>query len=110
MRNSKKYTIDYVEVMDGTDLRNDNIDVLVRFGNGQCFAATFFTVVNIQTIMQRYSQSGECLNGMYFWCSNMVVVQNLENSTIASTISSLIASGEFESIFEVCKKDEILPD
>ncbi|PQV89209.1 hypothetical protein CDT93_21660, partial [Cronobacter sakazakii] len=46
---------DVVNVMD------DNIDVEVLLDNGERYTATFFTLKNIASILERYKNSGECL-------------------------------------------------
>ncbi len=81
------------------DPGNDNVDVQVTFPNGDNFSATFFTLQNIDTLMQRYTKTGECTAGSYFWASNMIIVQKLTEQTICETIDDLLAGEEFTSIF-----------
>ena len=81
------------------DPDNDNVDVQVTFPNGDDFSATFFTLQNIDTLMQHYTQTGECAAGSYFWASNMIIVQKLTEQTICEAIDDLLAEEEFTSIF-----------
>ena len=49
--------------------------------------------------MQRYTKTGECAAGSYFWASNMIIVQKLTEQTICQAIDDLLAAEEFMSIF-----------
>ena len=81
------------------DPDNDNVDVEVTFQNGESFSAVFFTLQNIETLMKHYKKTGECADGLYFWASNMVIVQQLSEKIICATIDKLLAEDEFESVF-----------
>ncbi len=81
------------------DPNNDNVDVGVTFPNGDSFSAVFFTIKNIETLMKQYKKTGECANGLYFWTSDMVIVQQLSEKTICATIDRLLVDDEFESVF-----------
>jgi hypothetical protein len=59
------------------DPNNDNVDVEVTFQDGESFSAIFFTLQNIETLMKHYKKTGECADGLYFWASDMVIVQHL---------------------------------
>ena len=81
------------------DPDNDNVDVHVTFPNGESFSAVFFTLQNIETLMKDYRKTGECANGLYFWTSDMLIVQKLTEQAICETVDNLLADGEFESVF-----------
>lgn len=85
------------------DPDNDNVDVQVTFPSGESFSAVFFTLQNIDDLMKHYQKTGECANGLYFWTSDMIIVQELTQEFICKTIDNLLAEEEFESIFS---KDE----
>ena len=91
-----------VEMLDHGNLNaaDDNVDVFVYFADGRKYAATFFTVANIQSIMKRYRSSGECADGLYFWASDLVIVERLDRETVERTVADLIGSGEFEKAFD----------
>lgn len=78
---------------------NDNVDVYVTFPNGESFSAVFFTLQNIETLMKQYKKTGECAAGMYFWTSDMMIVDKLTEKTICQTIDNLLAEKDFESVF-----------
>ena len=86
------------------DPNNDNVDVEVTFPNGESFSAVFFTLQNIETLMKQYKKTGECADGLYFWTSDMVIVQQLSKKTICATIDKLLAEDEFESVFSKNEK------
>lgn len=81
------------------DPDNDNVDVHVTFPNGESFSAVFFTLQNIETLMKDYRKTGECANGLYFWTSDMLIVQKLTEQAICETVDNLLTDGEFESVF-----------
>ncbi len=81
------------------DPNNNNVDVEVTFPSGESFSAIFFTLQNIETLMKRYKKTGECADGLYFWASDMVIVQQISEKTICATIDKLLAEDEFESVF-----------
>ena len=90
------------------DPDNDNVDVQVTFPNGESFSAVFFTLQNIETLMKDYKKTGECANGLYFWASNMMIVQELTEQTICETIDNLLAEEEFESVFSKNEESTII--
>ncbi|MFC9894695.1 hypothetical protein ACFVMC_13485 [Nocardia sp. NPDC127579] len=54
--------------------RVENVDVEVRLTDGSRWSATMFTVAEVQRLMARWSQTGECGGGAYFWCRDGVIV------------------------------------
>ena len=78
---------------------NDNVDVQVTFPNGERFSAVFFTLRNIEALMRRYKKTGECADGLYFWASDMMIVESLNEKTICKTIDHLLAEDEFGYVF-----------
>lgn len=94
------YQIDLIQDSRGIHVLNDNLDVVVRFDDGKCYAATFFTLTSIGRLMAQYQETGECLGGRYFWSSSMIIVHDLRRETVEACIADLIASGEFADVFE----------
>jgi len=45
------------------------------------------------------SKLSECMNGTYFWSSDMVLIDNASRECINEVIEYLIENKEFESIF-----------
>jgi hypothetical protein len=81
------------------DPASDNLDVEVKLADGRRFGATYFTLQNIQRLFEKNRSTGECLNGLYLWASNMILVEHLTLDTIRSSVRDLLDSGEFFSAF-----------
>jgi hypothetical protein len=94
------YTIAWVDDVFGIDPDDDNVDVIVHFGTGQRYNATFFTLQNLQSLMENYRETGECAAGLYVWSANMIVVSRLTRENIERAVADLLASGEFGAAFE----------
>jgi hypothetical protein len=68
---------------------DDNIDVEVCCSDGTRWGATFFTLRNLQWIFEKNAQTGECADGLYFNCPDLVIVRRLDPESIAATVASL---------------------
>ncbi len=79
--------------------KNDNTDVIVTFENGTKYVATFFTYSNIESLTIKNKQTGECMNGKYFWASDMILVDECSRANIELIINDLIKEDEFELVF-----------
>ena len=90
------------------DPNDDNVDVEVTFPNGESFFAVFFTLQNINTLMQQFKKTGECASGLYFCAADMVIVQLLNEETICETIDALLIDGEFERVFSKDNKSKLI--
>lgn len=99
MLKGQHYKITVHAGLQGLDPLSDNVDVEVIFDNGSRYMATFFTLENIQRIMDRYEQSGECMKGFYFWATDMILVRRLSRENIAKVVGDLISKGEFDTAF-----------
>jgi len=91
-----------IKIFSGTqelDLINDNVDVEVILDNGDRYSATFFTISNIQFLLDQYKKTGECSYGLYFWASDMIIVENISEDIIRDTVFDLLHSGEFYTSF-----------
>ncbi|WP_405283862.1 hypothetical protein V3331_18205 [Gaopeijia maritima] len=77
----------------------DNVDVVVEFEGGRHHAAVFATLASIKERMTYFRRSGECASGLYFWASDLILIDRLTEDAIARTVSDLVASGDFESAF-----------
>lgn len=90
------YQLSLIVGQSDPDPEDDNIDVEIKLASGLRYAATFFTLKNIYTLMERHSQTGECANGLYFWASDMILVKELTEDVICKAVEDLIASGEID--------------
>ena len=96
------YTIRILYGADIADPRDNNVDVFVEFRNGKTYVATFFTLKNIQAIMDRYKTSGECKSGLYFYCTDMIIVNKITDKAVSDVIQGMIDEQDFESAFQLC--------
>jgi hypothetical protein len=85
--------------INGIDRENDNVDVEVHFPSGETYVATFFTLTNIQTLFEKNRITGECKNGLYFQCPDMIIVEELTEDVVRETAQYLLENGEFEHAF-----------
>ncbi len=95
----RTYSIHVHHGWEGVDADDDNVDVELRFDDGSRYAATFFTLKNLESLFEKNKQTGECKGGLYLWAAAMVIVQRLSEATISETVADLIAAGEFEGAF-----------
>lgn len=87
----------------GWDIHDATSDVIVKFEDGSRWVASFFTYKYIQTIVEENRQTGECLQGKYYWSSDMLLVDECSRTRIEEVIEHLIAEDHFESIFDKCE-------
>lgn len=78
---------------------DNNIDVFVKFEDGTEWNATFITYKNIYTLSEKNAETGEYLNGRYFWTTDMILVKTIQRKYIKEVIDELINSEDFERIF-----------
>lgn len=97
----KVIIIDQVEYID-----DDNIDVEVRFPDQTRYSATMFTLKNIQKLMTKNQQTGECNYGQYFWCSDIFIIRDLREETILEAIQSFLDEGKFKQAFDLLENDD----
>jgi hypothetical protein len=94
------YTIHLVNDLFGIDPDDDNVDVSVQFITGERYIATFFTVGNLQSLMEGYRKSGECAAGLYVWSAHMIVIAHLTRENIERAVAALIDAEEFAAAFD----------
>ena len=69
---------------------NDNIDLNIILPDGTVFFTTFFTLKNIQTLIE---------DELYFWSTDMVIVKDLKKETIKKAVTQIIKDGYVELSF-----------
>jgi hypothetical protein len=82
--------IDFETGDDEIDADNHNGDVMVHLGDGRRLAATVFTRANIAEIMQRSKQTGESLSGLYFYCTDMLIIEKYTRPGIEAAIADIV--------------------
>ena len=86
----------FQNIIDPTD---DNVDVEVLSADGGRYVATFFTIKNIRTLLESYKVSGECQQGLYFWSSDLIIVEYLSDENIRKVVDDLWRTEEFYASF-----------
>ncbi|WP_312027091.1 hypothetical protein [Paenibacillus illinoisensis] len=76
-----------------------NTDVIVVFPDRSRWIASFFTYQNIHTLRQKNIQTGEYMNGSYFWSSDMVLIDYISRERIEKFVDHTIECDNFQSIF-----------
>jgi hypothetical protein len=89
------------------NIYDDNTDTIVTFEDGSRWVASFFTYKNIQSLSEKNQQTGECLQGKYFWGSDMLLVDECSRKRIEEVVEHLILKDEFEDIFDICVGDNM---
>ncbi|WP_426450699.1 hypothetical protein ACP26L_01435 [Paenibacillus sp. S-38] len=101
MNSSKRYV--WIEAekwpVGSWDCKNNNSDVIVVFPDRSKWIASFFTYQNIETLRQKNMQTGECMNGAYFWSSDMVLIDIISRERIEQLIDHLIKHEYFHTVF-----------
>ena len=85
---------------------NDNSDVIVTFENGENYIATFYTYQNIEWLRQKNQKTGECLDGKYFYGTDLILIDKLNRVNVANVINHLIKEDEFFTAFNKIKKTD----
>ena len=81
------------------NIDDDNSDVIVTLANGEKWIATFFTYKNIMRLKEGHRTTGECLDGIYFWASDMILIDELTRDKIERVVKELIATENFMTAF-----------
>ncbi|MDX3382335.1 hypothetical protein PV682_12815 [Streptomyces niveiscabiei] len=70
---------------DGEPETLDDGDVLITGPDGEQWWAAIFSMSKLQEIMDRWRETGESLNGGYFWAKGLVIVREpgLEGMVLA---------------------------
>jgi len=79
---------------------NDNSDVIVTFESGDKYISTFFTYYNIEWLRQKNQKTGECLNGKYFFATDLILIDKLNREEILKVVNHLIKKDEFFTSFD----------
>ncbi|WP_251565296.1 hypothetical protein [Paenibacillus pasadenensis] len=84
------------------NIQDGNTDAIVTFEDGSRWIASFYTYKNILTLAEKNQGTAECLQGKYFWSSDMVLVDECSRNRIEEVVEHLIEQFDFESIFSKC--------
>ena len=76
------------------DENDSNMDVIFTLGNGTKWVATFFTYQNILSLSRKNKVTGECLNGLYFCATDMILIERLNKEDIQRVLNEMIKEDE----------------
>lgn len=69
----------------------------IMFPDGTRRYATFMTLDVVGRVMDRWKDTGECLNGRYFWCSDLIIIREPGFTSMIDAVRDMIATGEIDS-------------
>ena len=81
------------------DIYDDNTDGIVTMNDGIKWVASFFTYKNIESLRLKNQQTGENLNGVFLWSSDMVLIEKIDRISLERVIEKLIEEELFDKVF-----------
>ncbi len=75
-------------------------DVLVVMKSGRQYVSSFFSFRQIDLQRKRFEQTGDFLNGNYFWAKRLILIDKCERESIRNVIEHLIEEGDFLDAFQ----------
>jgi hypothetical protein len=100
-RKTERFTVRMLVGSDGVDSVDDNADIEVELaGDPVRWGATFYTLTNLDSLMRRWGQSGECGGGLYFCADHAVIVRELTPDGVVQVIEALLDAEELASAME----------
>ncbi|CAM4299986.1 hypothetical protein KIPE111705_46915 [Kibdelosporangium persicum] len=74
-----------------------NADVWITLPDGTKWSATFLTYAEVGRIMQRWRDTGECLDGRYFRVGpDLVIIGSPGVQEMLAVATELVATGEYK--------------
>jgi hypothetical protein len=74
----------------------DNVDAHVYLADGSHRHATFFTTKALDQLLRKDARTGETGGGLYFWCSDQVIVPTAGVPAMMAAVMEMIRSGDIE--------------
>ncbi|MEV0974497.1 hypothetical protein [Microtetraspora glauca] len=75
----------------------EEADATITLPDGTRRYATFMTLGTISGVMDHWRGTGECLNGRYFRCSDLIIIREPGFVSMVDAVRDMIATGELES-------------
>lgn len=85
----------------------EDADATITLPDGRRYAATFMTPATVAKIMDRWQTNGECLNGEYFWCSDLIIMRRPGISAITDAVRDLVTTDELAGACSLLEPDEL---
>ncbi|WP_330290606.1 hypothetical protein [Streptomyces sp. NBC_00576] len=75
---------------DGDDLSSvDNVDAVITAPDGMRWSATLLTRSAIDSVMDHWASTGECLGGQYFQVRDLVIVREAGLDSMARALGDI---------------------
>ncbi|MGW4792046.1 hypothetical protein ACWEPC_06480 [Nonomuraea sp. NPDC004297] len=74
----------------------DQADATITMSDGTRRSATFMTLGVVSKIMDRWRDTGECLSGRYFWCSDLIIIHEPGFDSMIAAVQDMLATGEID--------------
>jgi len=81
------------------DPRKDTVEVRLTTRDGQEYFANFTAKGFIDYVFKKNKRTGECAKGTYFCMPNMILVEEISEQNVRTTIDDLIKNLEIEIHF-----------
>ena len=75
-------------------------DVIVVFESGAKHVASFFSFKGLELLREQHRETGEYLQGKYFWAPRMLLVDDCSRENIEQVVLDLICEGDFMEVFQ----------
>ena len=69
---------------------DSNSDVKFKLSDGTEWVSTFFTYQNIQSLYRKNKETGECLDGLYFCATDMILIEKLNRDSVLKVIEQMV--------------------
>jgi hypothetical protein len=76
----------------------DNVDGYVYLNDGVVKTFTALTLVEVDRILTRWTQSGEALSGLYLVCPDLVLLRSPGLPNITAAVEDAVARGLLPSV------------
>jgi hypothetical protein len=73
---------------------HDPYDVLVELDGGGSYAGVFATLEQLDRLMRRWAETGECLSGRYLSIASLVVLAEMTVEDVVAAVVDLRNTGE----------------
>jgi hypothetical protein len=85
------------------DATDENADIHVYLDDGSLYIGTIYTIRNVQHLMEKFEQSGECAAGRYMFDPTMLIIRDFRPETIQAVVENLVKTGELAKVFLKCE-------
>ncbi|WP_111858087.1 hypothetical protein [Acinetobacter sp. CFCC 10889] len=87
------------------DTTHQNIDFTIKT-DGKTYWGSATTTANIQSIMEKNKQTGECASGAYHWQTNVIILNQFTVECLALAVTDIIEDEDLDSIFYLIPNDD----